>query len=237
LTLLSVKASKVSTIFSAGIASVAAASFLQAAPAKAILYIDLIPISDTRTRIQVSGSLDRALLPTGADTAPGGNATDSSGATSSSLVVGANDQLRFTYTPTATTVADNPGRRWKITGPTNPFTGPNAAFAFVSPPTPTNVPFFILRPINGAAGLGGQDFWLPNTYATNSAFSGFMDVDASLAQIGLVTPNVVFNIGGEQIILRERVPGPLPLLGAAAAFGYSRKLRKRINKPQRTQAV
>lgn len=232
-----VKASKVSTLVSAGIASVAAASFLEAAPAKAILYIDLIPISDTRTRIQVSGSLDRSLLPTGADTAAGGNATASSGTLSSRLVVGANDQLRFTYTPTATTVADNPGRRWKITGPTNPFTGPNAAFAFVSPPTPTNVPLFILRPINGVAGLGGQDFWLPNTYATNSAFSGFMDVDASLAEIGLVTPNVVYNIGSEQIILRERVPGPLPLLGAAAAFGYSRKLRKRINKPQRTQAV
>jgi hypothetical protein len=27
---------------------------------------------------------------------------------------------------------------------------------------------------------------------------------------------------------RERVPGPLPILGAAAAFGYSRKIRRRI---------
>jgi len=27
----------------------------------------------------------------------------------------------------------------------------------------------------------------------------------------------------------EEVPGPLPVLGAAAAFGFSRKLRKRIN--------
>jgi len=27
----------------------------------------------------------------------------------------------------------------------------------------------------------------------------------------------------------EQVPGPLPILGAAAAFGYSRKLRNRIN--------
>jgi hypothetical protein len=26
----------------------------------------------------------------------------------------------------------------------------------------------------------------------------------------------------------DRVPGPLPLLGAGAAFGFSRKLRKRI---------
>ena len=238
LTLFPVMASKVSTLVSAGIATVAAASFLQAAPANAILYIDLIPISDTRTRIQVSGSLDRSLLPTGAgNAAAGGNATDSSGTNTSRLVVGANDQLRFTYTPTPTTVGDNPGQRWRISGPTNPFTGSNANFLFVSPPTPTNVPFFILRPTNGVVGLGGQDFWLPNTYATNSAFSGFMDIDATLAQIGLVTPNVVYNIGGEQIILRERVPGPLPLLGAAAAFGYSRKLRKRINKPQRTQAV
>jgi hypothetical protein len=27
----------------------------------------------------------------------------------------------------------------------------------------------------------------------------------------------------------RQVPGPLPLLGAATAFGYSRKLRRRIN--------
>ncbi len=28
----------------------------------------------------------------------------------------------------------------------------------------------------------------------------------------------------------EAVPGPLPVLGAAAAFGFSRKLRKRIKR-------
>ena len=27
----------------------------------------------------------------------------------------------------------------------------------------------------------------------------------------------------------DEVPGPLPLLGAGAAFGYSRKLRRRLN--------
>ena len=30
------------------------------------------------------------------------------------------------------------------------------------------------------------------------------------------------------------VPGPLPALGAAAAFGFSRKLRKRINRSAKT---
>ncbi len=234
------KAKQVSTFFAAGFAAVTAASFLQAAPAKAILYIDLIKLSPTTTRIQASGTLDRSLLPTGAgNTAAAGNATGNSGATSSRLVVGANDELRSTYTPTATTVGDNPGRRWKITGPTNPFTGASGSLPFVSPPIPTNIPFFILRPINGAAGLGGQDFWLPNTYVSNSAFSGFFDVNASLARIGLLNSRVVYNIGDEQIILREfiPVPGPLPVLGAAAAFGYSRKLRKRINQSQRKQAA
>lgn len=38
--------------------------------------------------------------------------------------------------------------------------------------------------------------------------------------------------GSDPVI--EAVPGPLPILGAAAAFGYSRKLRKRIkaSKPE-----
>lgn len=34
----------------------------------------------------------------------------------------------------------------------------------------------------------------------------------------------------------DTVPGPLPLLGAAAAFGFSRKLRRRINTANLHQA-
>ena len=30
-------------------------------------------------------------------------------------------------------------------------------------------------------------------------------------------------------VVQQRVPGPLPILGAAAAFGYSRRLRKRLS--------
>ena len=63
--------------------------------------------------------------------------------------------------------------------------------------------------------------------------NGFFDVNTTLAGIGLTSPTIVFTSGTEQIILRNnppQVPGPLPLLGAAAAFGYSRKLRNRIQK-------
>ena len=90
-----------------------------------------------------------------------------------------------------------------------------------------------------------MDFWLPNTFIggvlpvnQNKPLNGFFDVNLSLAQIGLSGPIIAFTSGSEQIILRNnsQTPGPLPLLGAAAAFGYSRKLRNRIQKstPSRT---
>ncbi|MEB3316516.1 MAG: hypothetical protein VKO39_00005, partial [Cyanobacteriota bacterium] len=176
------------------------------------------------------------LLPSTTDpsqSAAGANTTDDVPPNTSRLVVGANDALRFTYDDPGASI---PGRRFRISGPTNPFTGPNGAFNFVAPPTPTNDPFFILRPVNGVVALGGQDFWLPNTYASNAPFSGFFDVDVSRENIGLAGDRVVYTIGDETIILRNvPVPGPVPVLGAAMAFGYSRKLRKRIRKPEFTQ--
>jgi hypothetical protein len=83
--------------------------------------------------------------------------------------------------------------------------------------------------------------WLPDTYISGAAINGFFDVNLSLAQIGLSGPSIVYASGSEQIILRDATPttptpGPVPLLGAAAAFGFSRKLRNRIQKstPSRT---
>jgi hypothetical protein len=74
--------------------------------------------------------------------------------------------------------------------------------------------------------------WLPNTYTSGDPINGFFDVNLTLAQISLSAKTIVFAAGSEQIILRDATPtpGPVPLLGAAAAFGYSRKLRNRIQK-------
>jgi len=41
-------------------------------------------------------------------------------------------------------------------------------------------------------------------------------------------PSLDVGISNRGFLLTHPVPGPLPLFGAAAAFGYSRKLRKRI---------
>jgi hypothetical protein len=200
------------------VAGIATATLLDAAPSKAILYIDFIPLSPTQTRIQASGSLDSTLLGTSSS---GAVSTAASGTTSSGIN-SSTDALRFTYSPST---VSNAGRRYSFTGTTNPFTiaGGNTNW---SGTTPTNNPALLLRFTN-------QDLWLPNTYTSGDPINGFFDVNLSLAQISLSAKTILFTSGTEQIILRNNpppAPGPVPLLGAAAAFGYSRKLRNRIQK-------
>jgi hypothetical protein len=62
--------------------------------------------------------------------------------------------------------------------------------------------------------------------------NGFFDIKASLERLGLNGKAIAFTSGSEQVIIRNytEIPGPVPILGAAAAFGYSRKLRNRIQK-------
>jgi hypothetical protein len=66
---------------------------------------------------------------------------------------------------------------------------------------------------------------------TNNSFAPWLAYQNPTEQLGfsLTLPNNVgqspFGIYGPNI---ASVPGPLPILGAAAAFGFSRKLRKRI---------
>jgi hypothetical protein len=126
------------------------------------------------------------------------------------------------------------GRLYPLTGTSNPFNGTGGSENW-SGTTPANNPPLILRFTTP------QDLWLPNTYINGAAINGFFDVNLSLAQIGHAGPSIVYASGSEQIILRDATtttptPGPVPLLGAAAAFGYSRKLRNRIQKstPSRT---
>jgi hypothetical protein len=217
-----------------GVAGIATAILLDAAPSKALVYIDFIPLSPTSTRIQASGTLNPSLLGT-----PTGNLTVAT-ATTGNNTSGINrnlDILRFTYGSTSSL----PGNLFAATGPNNPFTQSGVFLAWTGT-IPTNTPPFVLQ-LGTTKGIR-----LPNTLTgctptncpspNNTAlpFSGFFDVNLSLAQIFGTGGASIFTYtsGSEQIILRNDprvpVPGPLPLLGAAAAFGYSRKLRNRIQK-------
>jgi hypothetical protein len=208
-----------------GVAGIATAVLIDAAPSKAILFIDFIPLSPTRTRIKASGTLTPSSL--GAST-PVTSQTGLAAGQTSRLDKG-NNTLSFTYSsPAVTGIA---GKRYAISG-IDPLAG--AGVQVWTGATPVNNPPLIMR-------FGStKDIWLPNTY-TGGAIDGSFDVDYSLAQIfGPSAPSTfAFTSGSEQIILRNdpaQAPGPVPLLGAAAAFGSSRKLRNRIQKstPSRT---
>ncbi|MEB3335489.1 MAG: hypothetical protein VKP70_10955, partial [Cyanobacteriota bacterium] len=55
-----------------------------------------------------------------------------------------------------------------------------------------------------------------NPNATDSFFTNTLVAAAGLDGVNAITQTV------------SQVPGPLPILGAGAAFGFSRKLRARI---------
>lgn len=210
------------------LSAAASVTLLDAKPSKAVLFIDFIPISPTRTRIQTSGSLsftagtgNTNVVSQGVNAQDGGN---------NASINTAADAIRSTYRPPGTlppiTVA---GKFYRITGESNPFRGSSGTFTFVAGTTPTNSPLWWLRPSGGIASLGGQDFWMPDSYTFGTAYNGSFEVDASLSQIGLFQSGVTYTIGTtgalDRIVL---VPAPLPALGVAAAFGFSRRMRKRI---------
>jgi hypothetical protein len=208
-----------------GAVCIATVALLDAAPSKAVLYIDFIPLNATQTRIKASGTINPSLL-AGSSSA---GAINLSPTTPSSSRIGSNDDVRFNYN---SSLISQPGRRYSITGPIiNPFA--IATNKNWTGNTPANNPPLYLRFTTN------MDLWLPNTFTGGStpvnqvkSLDGFFDVDATMADIGLASRKMTFTSGSEQIILRDATPtpGPLPLLGAAAAFGYSRKLRNRIQK-------
>ena len=219
-----------------GATAIVLATLLEAAPSKAVLYIDFIPLSPTQTRIQASGTINPSLL--GSSSTPLAITTSPSGATTS-LINRTSDTLRFTYSSTNQSVAS---RVFPIVGP-NLFTSTGTNLQWTGT-TPTNTsPFIFSR--GATTGILFANSFTGCTPAncnaainSNLALNGFFDVNLSLAAIGLSGPLITFTSGTEQIIFRDLTPtpGPVPLLGAAAAFGYSRKLRNRIQKsaPSRT---
>lgn len=72
------------------------------------------------------------------------------------------------------------------------------------------------------------------TSTNNETSSGiFRITPADTIAFGVSSSNFDLNQGFVQITgFTADVPGPLPLLGAAAAFGWSRRLRSRINQPK-----
>ena len=83
---------------------------------------------------------------------------------------------------------------------------------------------------------------VPNNYISGSSiFSTSTYLTKTFQSLGL-TPGVyewtwgTTNADSYKLIIGQQadVPGPLPLLGAGAAFGWSRRLRKRIATPSAT---
>jgi hypothetical protein len=118
--------------------------------------------------------------------------------------------------------------------------------------TNQNTDFTIAAPTAGTVSFDwafSTDDWLPGFdpfgYLLNGAFTQLTIDDSSLTQSGSVSFSV---LAGDVFGFRQNssdsifgrasttisnftapaVPGPLPLLGAGAAFGWSRQLRKRI---------
>ncbi|MEA5441938.1 DUF1194 domain-containing protein [Cyanobium gracile] len=89
--------------------------------------------------------------------------------------------------------------------------------------------------INGlavdASGTTAEDFLLANvvTDATAKASAGFVEVAKGFPEFEDAITRKLIREVGPQPGPTNSVPGPLPVFGAAAAFGFSRKLRRRIN--------
>ncbi|MBW4531779.1 MAG: DUF1194 domain-containing protein [Aphanothece saxicola GSE-SYN-MK-01-06B] len=84
--------------------------------------------------------------------------------------------------------------------------------------------------INGlGVGAGASGFLTNNvvTPANGAVNAGFVETAANFAAFETaITNKLIREVGPGP---GDSVPGPLPVLGAAAAFGFSRKLRRRIN--------
>jgi hypothetical protein len=129
---------------------------------------------------------------------------------------------------------NNPGTIYKITGPTS-FNG-----TVLTPPDAASSVSGAATVLNGISG----DFLIDSAYTSNNPIvSSAIFNGKTLASIGFTTTGLIgtWTLDGTsetiQVILgapAAAVPGPLPLLGAGAAFGWSRRLRKRIAAPLST---
>ena len=99
----------------------------------------------------------------------------------------------------------------------------------------------------------GDDLNFPNLFGTVGPYFAFSEGQRNFGRLGTLRwvnasaeivilgtssdPNVFRNTNVTWATATRAVPGPLPILGVAAAFGFSRKLRKRIKLHKGTSAV
>ncbi len=90
-----------------------------------------------------------------------------------------------------------------------------------TPSAPAGNPFFIRVDLSSTATVGSTFFF--TLYSNNDGFTNLNGRLDDSGSNGLSSSSRSF-----ARVADPAVPGPLPLLGAAAAFGYSRKIRKAI---------
>jgi len=132
----------------------------------------------------------------------------------SGLNLGAGANASYSYT--VAIAPGNPGASFSAYRTSA--TTSNIGTALVGTKTLTGTPIGdVSTSTNGA--VGNVVFYSP-TIAGPVTFTGSMNVTAG--RIDAFTDTLAQQI-------QVPVPGPLPILGAAAAFGYSRRLRKRLS--------
>ncbi|MEA5414695.1 hypothetical protein [Synechococcus sp. BA-132 BA5] len=111
---------------------------------------------------------------------------------------------------------------------------------FAQPPAPGVMPWWGNSSLaNQFAAAVGNGFGIVNSTAFGPFFaysvSGGVFVEVFVVPAGFVQSGSSFSPASTSVWAQatpvspaDSVPGPLPLFGAAAAFGFSRKLRKRI---------
>ena len=122
--------------------------------------------------------------------------------------------------------------KWAISGP-NAFNGTVSRSGGASV---LGVPTQLFSEVNAQGFIGIDKFYDSGTPIISSAtFSGYTLSTIGFTQSSGLLGTWTLNGTSEsiQIVLGDStaVPGPLPLFGAAAAFGWSRKLRRRIATP------
>lgn len=199
-------------------------------PSHAVLFIDFSEISPTRTEVKTSGSLNLTGLSSTPLSVNFGNPAARSGLNTNT------DVVRFSEL-----TANTSGRYYSFNGIANPFTvdsasqpgcsGTGNCLALSSPSPSTTIPLFINAGSASAISVPAFTIWLDNSYTSGNPIVNSFYLDRSLAQIGLASTTVTYTLNGgsETIVFRAApVPGPLPLLGAATAFSFSRRLRARV---------